>query len=49
MSSARRYICFQPNRAKYHAIMAAVAAQEEKDQADPPVNEINDLDRKSVV
>jgi len=43
MTSARRYICFQPNKAKYHAIMAAVAEQEEKDQADPPVNEINDL------
>ena len=43
MATGRRYISFQPNKASYHAIMAAVAAQEEKDQADPLVNEINDL------
>ncbi len=43
MATGRRYICFQANRARYHSIMAAVAEQEEKSQAPPPVNEINDL------
>lgn len=43
MLNRRRYICYQPNKARYHAIMAAVAEQEEKDGAKPPSNEINDL------
>lgn len=43
MSERRRYICYQSSKARYHAIMAAVAGEEEKAEKEPPVNDINDL------
>ena len=43
MREGRRYICFQPNRARYHAIMASVAGEEEDVKRAAPVNPVNDL------
>ncbi len=43
MTTGRRYICFQANKAKYHAIMAAVAEEEEKTRRGPLLNDVNDL------
>ena len=43
MREGRRYVCFQSNRARYHAIMASVAGEEENAQRGAPVNPVNDL------
>ena len=43
MATGRRYICFNASKAKYHAIMAAVAEEEENTRRGPLLNEVNDL------
>jgi len=43
MTTGRRYICYQANKAKYHQIMAAVAEEEENTRRGPLLNDVNHL------